>query len=647
MERETNVEKMRMESVDLISKNVEKIAELFPECVTEAADKDGALRRLVDFDKLRHLLSGDVAEEPERYDFTWVGKRAALAEAHTPVRKTLRPCPEESRDWDTTQNLYIEGDNLDVLKLLQESYLGKVKMIYIDPPYNTGSDSFVYPDNYRADNDKYEAQSEMRDEDGNKTFKENNSANPRFHSDWCSMIYPRLLLARNLLTEDGLVFISIDDNEFAHLKEICLEIFGTDNYIADLIWDLGTGTSAGHFARGHEYILCFAKDKTNLPNFTNYNEGERITDRAVKKISYKNPAVEITFPTGFEYEGTSAVFTGEIGESEKEFILSDEMRFENGKLVKPTTIKAGFAMRNQVQSYISGAEVFDTKGQRVVRFYFNNKGILSYEKEKTTINPRTVLTGVANTKNGTNELNSLFGKKLFDFPKPSTLIGYLLKVVSKKDSVVMDFFSGSATTAHAVMQLNAEDGGNRRFIMVQLPEPCDPKSEAAKAGYSNICEIGKERIRRAGDKIKADNPETTKDLNIGFRVLKVDSTNMNDVYYGASEVSQDLIKGAESNVKDDRTDLDLLFGCLLDWGLPLSLPYKSEEIDGVTIHDYNGGDLIACFAENVSETVVTTIAKRKPIRAVFRDSCFETDAAKINVTELFKRYAPDARVKTI
>lgn len=590
------------------------------------------------------MLSSDVVDGEEAYEFTWVGKKASIVEAHKPIRKTLRPCKEESVDWDKTENLYIEGDNLDVLKLLQKSYLGKVKMIYIDPPYNTGSD-FIYNDDFKMSREEYADETGELDEDGNRMFKNTNS-NGRFHSDWCSMIYPRLLLARNLLSDDGVIFISIDDNEQGNLKKICDEVFGEDNLLANLIWDLGTGTTAGHFTRGHEYILCYARNKSILPNFNNFNIGEKIKHGALKKISAKNPAGEIVFPAGFEYEGSNAVFTGEIGKAEKEYILSDEMRFENGKLVSETLIKAGFAMKNQVEDFISGKEVFDTKGQKVLRFYFNKSGILFYEKEKSVINLRTVISRISNTKNASLELLSIFEEKYFDFPKPTALIKLFIQLVSGKNAVILDFFSGSATTAHAVMQLNAEDGGKRKFIMVQLPEPCDKKSEAYKAGYKNICEIGKERIRRAGKKIKSENP-AAENLDIGFRVLKAADSNMNDVYYSPAEYSQDLLLALEDNIKADRSELDLLFGCLLDWGLPLSLPYSSEQIENCTVHNYNDSDLIACFAENIPDSVINKIAEKKPLRVVFRDSSFADSSAKINVGEIFKLLSPDTRIKVI
>lgn len=636
------MDKMRMESIDMTDANIDKIGALFPNCITETVDENGKPKKAINFELLKQMLSGDVLEGDEAYEFTWVGKKAAIVEANKPIRKTLRPCVGESKDWDTTKNVYIEGDNLEVLKLLQESYLGKIKMIYIDPPYNTGND-FIYNDDFKMTNEEYADDLGITDGNGNRVFK-NTETNGRFHSDWCSMIYSRLMLSRNLLCDDGIIFMSIDDYEIDNMLKISKEVFGVDNLVATLIWDLGTGTTAGHFARGHEYIVCFAKNKCILPNFKNANAGERIVHGALKKISYKNPAVEITFPKGFEYEGDNAVFTGELGESEKEYILSDEMRFKDGKLVSPVKIKAGFAMRNQVEDYIAGKEVYDTKGQKLIRFYFNSKGILFYEKEKSVVNPRTVLSGIANTKNGSSEIQKIFGNKYFDFPKPTELLKYLLKLATDEKAIVLDYFSGSASVADAVMQLNAEDGGNRKFIMVQLPEETGEKSEAYKAGYKNICEIGKERIRRAGEKIKS---EINADIDYGFRVLKLDDSNMTDVYYSADEYDQSMLPMLESNVKADRTDLDLLFSCLLEWGLPLSMSYKSEQIETCTVHTYNDGDLIACFDDNVPDSVVKAIAKRQPLRVVFRDSSFANSPAKINVTEIFKLLAPDTRVKVI
>ena len=444
-------------------------------------------------------------------------------------------------------------------------------------------------------------------------------------------MYPRLKIARELLSDDGVIFISIDDYEYDNLKKLCDNFFGNENMLANLIWDLGTGTTEGHFTRGHEYVLCYAKRKELLPNFKNFNKNEIISHGALKKISYKNPAVEITFPKGFEFDGDSAVFKGEIGDSEKEYILSPEMRFENGKLVAPTTIKAGFAMRNQVESFIAGKEVFDTKGQKVIRFYFNSSGILFYEKEKSVINPRTVLAGLGSTKNGTSEVTSLFDAKYFDFPKPTALINYLLKIVTCSDDIILDFFSGSATTAHAIMQLNAEDGGNRKFIMVQLPEKCEEKSEAAKAGYKNICEIGKERIRRAAKKIHEDNPDTQ--FDDGFKVFEVSDTNikwntnddkeiidLTEIDYSINDKDRiDFIKGY--------TDIDVVYEVMLrQFDIPLSTPI--EKLSSVSDRTYIFADaVVVCLEPEIDEQLIERLAAIEPTPAKFvlRDSAFNDD----------------------
>ncbi|MBU3172489.1 site-specific DNA-methyltransferase [Clostridium estertheticum] len=632
------MDKMKMESIDITKNNIDRVGALFPNVITEIKDENGNLRRGINFELLKQELSHDVVDGEECYDFTWVGKKASIMEGNTPIRKTLRPCIKESKEWENTENLYIEGDNLEVLKLLQESYLNSIKIIYIDPPYNTGND-FIYKDDFKMSIDEYDEQSGVFDDEENRLFK-NNESNGRFHSDWCSMLYPRLKLAQNLLTYDGVVFINIDDNEVDNLRKLCDEVFGSTNRVADLIWDLKSGPQAGHFSRSHESILVYAKSKNQLPNFA-LESDERIVHGALKKISSANPQSVVEFPVGFEYEGENAVFEGVLGNSEKEHIIDGKMIFENGKLKYATKISAGWGMKNQLLSWIEGKETFDSKGQKVVRFYFNKNGILFYEKEKSVINPKTVINDVGGTKTGSSDLAKLFDVKIFDFPKPVELIKrFASYIMYDKNSFALDFFSGSATTAQAIMQLNAEDGGKRKFIMVQLPEECKEDSEAYKLGYNNICEIGKERIRRAGQRIIEDNKNKGNNgtLDTGFRVLKVDSTNMKEVYYAANEYTQSMLAGLESNIKDDRTDLDLLYGVLLDWGLPLSLNHKIEEIYGVTVHTVDKNSLVACFAEKVSESVVREIAKSQPLRVVFRDSSFATSEGKINLLEIFKQF---------
>jgi adenine-specific DNA-methyltransferase len=641
------MDKMRMESVDMTAQNIEKIGALFPNCITETVDEDGNPRKAINFEMLKQMLSDDVLDGDEAYEFTWVGKKASIVEANKPIRKTLRPCKEESVDWDNTENLYIEGDNLEVLKLLQESYLGKVKMIYIDPPYNTGND-FIYRDDFAQSVDEYQEQMGMFDEETGARLFKNTDSNGRFHSDWCSMIYSRLMLARNLLTDDGVIFISIDDNEQENLKKICDAVFGKENAVIPFIWLLPRGINAGLVARAHEYVLCYTKNYRAIKNFNRTSDKlEYSIERCNKKIDSRHPESTITFPAGIPYEGNDKTITGVIEGSEKVTIIG-EMVFKDGKLAKPVTLSAGWTMKNMILDWLNGKKVYDLKGQEIEGFFFKENGKLYSKKVMSTVSIKSILKDMPDTQIARKEMELLFGNQdIFSYPKTLELPKLFTKLSCDKDDIILDFFSGSATTAHAVMQLNAEDGGHRKFIMVQLPEETDEKSEAYKAGYKNICEIGKERIRRAGDKIKTDSPLTTQDLDTGFRVLKLDDSNMNDVYYSPNDYSQGMLSMLESNVKSDRTDLDLLFGCLLEWGLPLSLPYSSEKIDGCTVHNYNDGDLIACFDENVPDSVIKEIAKRQPLRAVFRDSSFANSPSKINVGEIFKLMAPDTRVKVI
>ena len=626
------MDKMRFESPDMTVQNIDRIAALFPNCITEMLDEEHSTpekkvyKRAVNFELLKQMLSPDVVDGDEAYEFTWVGKKAAIVEANKPIRKTLRPCVVESKDWDTTENLYIEGDNLEVLKLLQESYLGKVKMIYIDPPYNTGND-FIYADDFMRSQEEENEQMGVYDEDENRLFK-NTDTNGRFHSDWCSMIYSRLMLARNLLTDDGVIFISIDDNEQENLKKCCDEVFGARNFIAQIAWEKvhTRKNSAINFSSSHEYILCYAKVRRNysgdtvgfkrnlLPrdntdaysNPDNDPKGPWKTD-PITAHNYYAADYTITKPNGVVIKRPQDRYWAYSEDTMKRMIAENAIVWGEGNSMP------------LAKRYLCDVQ----DGLVPVTFFSREFAGDSSQAKK--------------------QIDSLFEecKGVFDYTKPVILITRLLQIGSNPEDIVLDFFSGSATTAHAVMQLNAEDGGHRKFIMVQLPEKCDESSEAYKAGYKTICEIGKERIRRAGDKIKSESPMTTQDLDIGFRVLKLDDTNMKDVYYAPDDYDQGMLAGLESNIKDDRTDLDLLFGCLIDWGLPLSLPYKSEKIDGCTVHTYNDGDLIACFDANIPESVVKEIAKRKPLRAVFRDSGFASSPEKINVFEIFKLYMPE------
>ena len=657
------MEKMRMESVDMTAQNIDKIAALFPNCITETKDENGQLKKVVNFELLRQMLSEEVLEGDEAYEFTWVGKKAAIVEANKPIRKTLRPCPEESVDWDTTENLYIEGDNLEVMKLLQESYLGRIKVIYIDPPYNTGAD-FLYKDNFSQSADEYAEQMGVYDEDENRLFK-NTDANGRFHSDWCSMIYSRLMLARNLLSDDGVIFISIDDNEQENLKKICDEVFGRQNFVAQLVWEKKKKGSflSKAITNIKEYVFVYCKNAVSFEGLIGEINDSTETYPCINAVNKRELR---TIPAGIESKYKEKNFFmpkgSEISDTTMSIVLHSDLVIKDGVLAETLILEGNWRYSQEAMAeYAEKRELYITRDlylRRIVNDtrYKTMKDLLPRIGENTNISHKDEV-DIANLSNsgwGSNEdadeeLRLLFGvQKMMDYPKPSRLIIKLLASYrNTSDSYFMDFFSGSATTAHAVMWLNAKDGGNRKFIMVQLPEKAAEGSATYKAGYKTICEVGKERIRRVGEKLKQENPLITQDLDVGFRVFKLDEGNMNDVYYSAGEYTQDLLSMMESNVKSDRTDLDLLFGCLLEWGLPLSMPYNSEQVEGCTVHTYNDGDLIACFDENIPDSVIKTIAKRQPLRAVFRDSSFAGSPAKINVGEVFKMLAPDTRIKVI
>ena len=630
------MDKMKMETADITAQNIEKIGTLFPNCITEMLDiekstaENKVYKKAINFELLKQMLSKEVIDGNEAYEFTWVGKKASIIEANKPIRKTLRPCKDESVNWDKTENLYIEGDNLEVLKLLQESYLGKVKMIYIDPPYNTGND-FIYNDDFKMSSDEYADKSGEIDEVGNRMFK-NTDSNGRFHSDWCSMIYPRLMLARNLLSDDGVIFISIDDNEQANLKKICDEVFGAGNYITNFVWEKGKeGGNDSAIMRSHyENIICYCKD-SNIKGIINLDQKDKSRHIKLDKEENLVKGIKIDKNKGELFQLINL-------SKQKDYLV-------NIPLLDGTIIKwNSYAPQTTINEWIKIGKLFVGK-TRVPYVKSFLKDELQGQK------PSNIITqNYGTTKAGSIEIRNYFGnREFFSYPKPSILIKRLLQIGSNSHDIILDFFSGSSTTADAVMQLNSEDGGNRKFIMVQLPEKTDETSEAYKAGYKNICEIGKERIRRAGKKILEENKdkEGIENLDIGFRALKLDDTNMRDVYYSPSEYSQNLLSLLESNVKPDRSDLDLLFGCLLEWGLPLSLPYACEKIGECTVHNYNNGDLIACFDEDIPESVIKEIAKKRPLRAVFRDGSFANSPSKINVAEIFKLLAPDTRVKVI
>ena len=777
-------EKLKMKTADMASENFEKLKALFPNCVTESLDKDGNPVRAIDKDLLMQEINSEVVEgQKERYQFNWPGKRDAIRKANAPTTMTLRPCKDESVDFDNTQNLYIEGDNLEVLKLLQNNYLGKVKMIYIDPPYNTGND-FVYNDNFKQDSETFLETSGMFDEDGNMTlqnFEKNSESNGRFHTDWLNMMYPRLKVARNLLSDDGVIFISIDDNEVQNLKKICDEIFGDHNFVSNIVWQSTAGSNTGtDIVTVTENALVYTKNRSSFCfdgmlsdedafTLTDEYESERgkfsldkLDRRRVGSHYSEALNFPITMPDGtIRYPGGS---TTKSSEGWNYLWSKNKVQWglEKGFIVFKKNDSGDWAVYNKRYAKI------DNEGKPIER----------------SIPFRNLITSnQCNTAQGTKEIRDLFESRPFDFPKPTSFLKQLLltSVRSSKESLILDFFSGSATTAHAVMQLNAEDGGNRKYICIQLPESTSEDSEAYKAGYKNICEIGKERIRRAGDQIlelslqnlekegivekyARELPEirsleevygpsgiglclgeevaeggnirsvgsnsqgcgvdsvehsggaisgeqgvcpvfenskgitsgtgntivdlrTLKILNEngcriklealgrnqqndlfadkafdikglssklsvlnsdrGFRVLKIDDSNMKDVYYSAGEISQQDLVEQISNIKDGRTDMDLLFGCLVDWGVPLSLPIKTETIENLQVYNVNDGDLVACFANNIPEAAIRQIAATKPLRAVFRDSSFKSDSAKINVTEIFKTISPSTTVKVV
>ena len=654
------MDKMKFESPDMTAQNIDRIAALFPNCITEMVDEEHSTpekkvyKRAVNFEMLKQMLSPDVVDGDEAYEFTWVGKKAAIVEANKPIRKTLRPCVAESKDWDSTENLYIEGDNLEVLKLLQESYLGKVKMIYIDPPYNTGK-NYIYRNDFSIDSAEYDDEAGIVDDDGARLV-----ANPvgaaRFHSAWMSMIYQRLLVARNLLSPDGIMVVAIDENEFASLATMIKEVFGESGYAHSYVSIVHNprGQQGINFSYVNEYLIFVYPNngKKYLADFPK-DEVDSRTLRDSGTESDRTDARMCFYP--FYVKDNKIIRIGDVPDNSFHPLSANVVMGDGCIEVWPMTDdgdeKKWRYARQSVDAIFSKLE--PKMGRKSVQIIFN--------KDEGTMRSVWANARYDSSEYGTKLLDKLFGGAPFTFPKSLYAVLDCIKTATKEDknAIIMDFFSGSATTAHAVMQLNAEDGGHRKSIMVQLPEDLDEaigRASDAKTKDSikkaikfldsigkvhTICEIGKERIRRAGDKIKSESPMATQDLDIGFRVLKLDDTNMKDVYYAPDDYDQGMLAGLESNIKDDRTDLDLLFGCLIDWGLPLSLPYKSEQLGGCTVHTYNDGDLIACFDANIPESVVKEIAKRKPLRAVFRDSGFASSPEKINVFEIFKLYMPE------
>ena len=600
---------------------LEALRQIAPSAFTEVRGADGELTQKVDFKVLRELLGDAIADaDEESFGFQWVGKQEAKRAAAKPTRQTLRPMVDDSVDWDTTENLYIEGDNLEVLKLLQRAYLGRVKMIYIDPPYNTGND-FVYEDDFAMSWEEMDEAMGNVDEEGNR-LRRNLDSNPRYHSDWCSMIYSRLLVARTLLANDGVIFISIDDNEVHHLRKICDEVFGAGNFLAQVVWERAYApiNLMKHFSPSHDYIVCYAKDV----DLAICNGIPRSSEADAR---YSNPDND---PRGVWQSDNLSV--GPAIEANIYPITTP-----SGRVVEPPAGRSWSLSANAFAERLRQNRIwFGSDGNGVPRM----KRFLS-ELRKTGVTPMTIwkYEEVGHSQDATKALAGIFdGKKYFDYPKPVDLIKRCISLYSSPDSLILDFFSGSATTAHAVMQLNAEDGGKRKYICVQLPEETPEGSEARKAGYETICEIGKERIRRAGKKIKEEAGLMGQDLDTGFRVLRTDSSNMEEVYFMPAKLQQQDLFAQVDSVKADRSELDLLFGCMVDWGVELSYPLRTEEVDGKHLHIVNEDALVACFDKEISVEAVSRIAELKPLRVIFREECFATDADKLNIYEKFKQF---------
>ena len=623
------MDKLKMQTADGVQDNISRIAELFPECITEVSNQMGGVKRAVDFDKLRQLLSSDIVEgNEERYQFTWPDKRKAILAANAPINATLRPCPEESVNFDTTQNLYIEGDNLDVLKCLKETYLHKVKMIYIDPPYNTGND-FVYEDDFAESAAEYLANSGQFDEQGNRLVT-NTESNGRFHTDWLNMIYPRLKVARDLLTEDGVIFISIDDNEVENLRKVCDEIFGESNFIATLVWERAYSpkNDAKYISNSHDYVLMYAKSAASFII-------GRLERTAEANARYSNPDND---PRGVWKPSDMSVKTYN---AECDYSITTP----SGRVVEPPAGRCWSLSRNAFRERLQDNRIwFGSDGSSVPCI----KRFIT-ELKHDGMAPTSILfyKDVGHSQEGAQEVVSLFGDKgVFDGPKPVRLLERLITLANlKEDSIVLDFFSGSATTAHAVMKKNAEKEKHCRFIMVQLPEEVSDKKK--NQGYKNICEIGKERIRRAGAKIKEEDPDKAQHLDTGFRVLKLDSSNMKEVFYSPKDTAQQDLFALVDNVKDDRTSEDLLFQVMLELGATLDSKIEESVVDGKTIYNVADGYLVACFDEKVTDEVVTAIAKMQPTYAVLRDTSLVDDATATNFEQIFKTYAPNTTTKIL
>ncbi|QQK65852.1 site-specific DNA-methyltransferase [Cobetia sp. cqz5-12] len=629
------MDKLKMHSPNLTEANIAKLAELFPSCVTEARDEQGRVKQAIDFDQLRQELSDHIVDGPqERYHLNWPGKREALLAANAPIAKTLRPCREESVDFDTTKNIFIEGDNLEALKLLQENYLGKVKLIYIDPPYNTGSD-FVYDDDFSEDPEGYLKRSNQMDDIG-KRLVANSTSNGRFHSDWLTMMYARLHLARNLLQDDGVVFISIDDNEQSNLKRMCDEVFGSQNFVNTIVWEkrYSPQNAVKWFSESHDFLLVYAKDKLNwYPNLLERTEA--------MNARYRNPDND---PRGV-WKPENA--TAQAGHGTKSQFY--EITAPNGKKHALPNGRCWVYTKEVMEKMIEDDRIwFGANGNNVPAI----KRFLSEIKQGTACQTIWKYSEVGHNQEGKKEVNKLFPEAaVFETPKPVRLLERVLHLATESDSIVLDFFAGSATTAHATMKLNAADGGSRKFIAIQLPEPADESSNAWKAGYQNIADISKERIRRAGKKIIENGCESQWSRDVGFRVFKVDSSNMRDIHYSPDALSQDLLSENIDNIREGRSSEDLLFQVLLDWGVDLSFPISRQEIDGKTVFLVDGAEkhmaLAACFDLDIDEAFVKQLAEYEPLRVVFRDAGFASDSVKINVEQIFAQKSPNTDVKVI
>ena len=644
------MEKLKMHSPNLTQDNIARIRDLFPGCVTEAKGEDGSVKLAVDFDQLRQELSGTIVEGPqERYHLNWPGKREALLTANAPIAKTLRPIRGESVDFDTTKNLFIEGDNLDALKLLQETYLGKIGVIYIDPPYNTGKD-FLYKDDFSEASPDYLVKSGQRDEAGQR-WVSNPESNGRFHSAWLSMIYARIKQTRSLLDDHGVIFISINDKEVHNLRKVLDEVYGASNFIACLIWDKNHSAQAGVFKAYHEYILVYAKDIEHVETPSSLGN-ELFEAGAMKRESNRHPMTEFTFPAGVRFNAPDGTqLTGTWGGIEAVELISGSMICENGKTKEAVTLKAAYTQKNQMQQYFYGDKdsLIDSRGQKIVEFYFTSSGKIKIVKARGVETPQTTLKDYGTQGSISTDLADLFGldQSPIDNPKPVEMIKDFVRWFAEPNDIVMDFFSGSATTAHAVMDLNSEAGTTRRFILVQLPETCEIGSTAQRAGCSNIAEIARKRIKFAGQKIKKERGSS--EVDIGFRSLKIDSTNMADVYYAPDALDKANLDLFVDNIKPDRTAEDLLFQVMLDWGVDLALPIEKKAIQGKDVFFVDGNALAACFDAHggIDETFVKELAKHQPLRVVFRDAGYKNSAVKINVEQIFKLLSPATEVKCI